>query len=219
MAGMRRIAKSAAEIVAVSFCTILLAVSVPIMLLFGLLFLTGPAAGPDWTSVDTGQEALGRIESERSGYVPELASDFYYWDQGFLSDHTTYWSFNCTSLAECKLAAAPVRSSFHSGPVLTDAEFREWTIPEYDFIVSGPGYFGKQHSSEKWDVSGIRHGTSAIRIDYNSPDSELQFSAIDFDALRVYRLRWYGSSLTSKLKDIGDNHAAENNLQGKEDLR
>lgn len=206
MAGIRRLAKSAATIISVSLCTVLLAVSLPMILLFVVILRTGPIEIFDGTSVDTGHAALERIESERSGHIPKLASDFYYWDQGFLSDHTTYWSFKCNTLTECRLAAAPVSSNFHSGPVLTDDDFCEWTTPEYDFVTLGPGYFGKQYSTDKWDISSILHGTSAIRIDFDSRNSELQFSAIDFDALRVYRLRWFGSSLTRKLKDIGYNH-------------
>ena len=206
MAALRRIVKSTATILGVSLCAILLAVAGPVLLLIFLAW-RGDVTD-DWTSVSTGHAALERIERERSGNIPKSASDFYFWDEGFLSDHTTYWSFKCETLSDCKLAAAPVRSFFHSGPVLTDDDFRDWTIPDYDFIVSGPGYFGGEHSSEKWDVSGIRHGTSAIRIYYDSRDSELQFSAIDYDALRVYRLRWYGGSLTSKLKECGYNQEA-----------
>ncbi len=219
MASMKSIAKPAAEIVTVSLCVILLAVSLPIMLLFVLLILTGPVADPDWTSVVTGQSAIERIQSEKSGYVPNLASDVFYWDEGLLSDHTTYWSFTCATLSECKLAAWPVQSSFHREPVLTAEDFQEWSVPEFDFILKGPGHFGKQHSSEKWDVTRIRRGTSAIRIDYDSGDSELQFSAIDYDMLRVFRLRWYGSSLTHALDDVGYGHENENDQTDKSGRR
>jgi CRISPR/Cas system CMR-associated protein Cmr5 small subunit len=207
MVSLCKVLKSTATVLGISLCTSILAVTGPLLL---LAFLASRwETTNDLTSVSTGQEALKKIESEHSGNIPKTATDFYYWDQGFLSDHTTYWSFTCKTISDCNRAASPVLSSFHSGAVLTDASFREWKIPEFDFIRSGPEYFGKKYFSDKWDLSRIRHGTSAVKIHYDSRDSELQFSAIDYDSLRVYRLRWFGSSLTNELNEIDYNPEKE----------
>ena len=151
--------------------------------------------------VTSGEEARENIEREgSSGEIPESASDFYHWDEGFLSDHTTYWSFTCASLEDCKLAAAPKHSS---------DELLDWEQPEYDFILKGPGYFGDKRGTDewdtdKWDVTQIERGLFALDIRYDEKTvSELHYTAIDLDTLRFYRLRWYGHSLTEKLDEIG----------------
>ena len=88
--------------------------------------------------------------------------------------------------------------SVHRQPAL-----KEWSPAEYDFIRLGPAYFSQSSSTPKeWDLSQIRTGVAALSIDY-ARKSELNYTAIDHDTLRVYRLRWYGSSLTTELDRIG----------------
>jgi hypothetical protein len=79
---------------------------------------------------------------------------------------------------------------------------KEWSPAEYDFIRLGPAYFSKSSTPNEWDLSQIRTGISALSVDY-AQNSELNYTAIDHDTLRVYRLRWYGSSLTAELDRIG----------------
>ena len=40
-------------------------------------------------------------------------------------------------------------------------------------------------------------------IRYDERASELNYTAIDLDTLRFYRLSWFGDSLTEKLDEIG----------------
>ena len=175
---------------------------VPVGLALGLVFwlcvlmFLGSRMGQketDLTSVTTGEEARRKVESESTA-IPASADNFYHWDQGFLSDHTTYWSFTCGSIGDCRLAALSV----HSRPTL-----KEWTLPEYDFIRLGPAHFSKSPAPTQWDLDQIRTGVAALSIDYSKHVSELNYTAIDYDTLRVYRLRWYGSSLTTELDRIG----------------
>ncbi len=146
--------------------------------------------------VTSGEEAREAVETEgSSGKIPASASGFYHWNEGFLSDHTTYWSFTCASLDDCKSAAVPQHS--------TD-ELRDWEQPEYGFILKGPAYFGDKHGTDKWDVTGIERGLFALDIRYDKERaSELQYTAINCETLRFYRLHWYGDSLTKKLDKIG----------------
>ena len=173
---------------------------VPVGLALGLVFwlcvlmfsvLRNDQKAGDLTSIATGEEARRKVESESTA-IPASASDFYHWDQGFLSDHTTYWSFTCDSIEDCRLAALSV----HRRHAL-----KEWTLPEYDFIRLGPAHFSKSSTAKEWDPGQIRTGVSALSINY-ARNSELNYTAIDHDTLRVYRLRWYGSSLTTELDRI-----------------
>lgn len=174
---------------------------VPVGLALGIVFWLGvfvfsalsfKTSETDLISVATGEKARLKIESE-STVIPASAGDFYHWDMGFLSDHTTYWSFTCESIGDCQLAALSV----HRRPTLA-----EWALPEYDFIRQGPAHFSEESVPKEWDLSQIRKGVSALSINYAS-NSELNYTAIDYDTLRVYRLRWYGSSLTAELDRIG----------------
>lgn len=147
------------------------------------------------TSITSGDEARNDIARwNDEGEIPVGASDFYYWDEGWLSDHTTYWSFTCASVEDCKRAASPEHSS---------DDFAAWQLPQYSFIVKGPAYFGNKYHTDKWDLKQIQKGTSALYIRYNERASEMQYTAIDYDTLRVYRLRWFGDSLTTKLDNMG----------------
>ncbi len=156
----------------------------------------------DFVSVATGQDARDDIAREdRNGTIPASASDFYYWDEGFLSDHTTFWSFKCESMDDCKAAVAPPED-FRAWEQ-PRYDLVDWEQPTFDFILSGPAYFGDQHKTDKWDVRAITRGSFALYIHHGERVSELQYTAIDHDLLRVYRLRWFGDSLTTKLDEIG----------------
>lgn len=170
------------------------------MLFFFVVFLGWGSDGTDeWTSVATGQAARESIERERSGNISKSATDFYYWDEGFLSDHTTYWSFRCRSIQEC-------RDASHSFDALQD-----WVQPSFPFIMQGPAYFGKKHETDRWSLESIQRGGFVLDLDYHKERySLLQFTAIDYDTLRVYRMRWYGDSLTTVLNELGYDDSLQN---------
>lgn len=144
-----------------------------------------------FTSTSVGETARERISQEGESVLPASASDFYYWDQGFLSDHTTFWSFRCPTEEECRAASHSI-------------ELKDWVTPSFVFIQKGPEYFGGQYKTEKWDLSTIKNGCFALDVDYQDERySLLQFTAIDYETQRVYRMRWYGDSLTSALGKLG----------------
>jgi hypothetical protein len=114
--------------------------------------------------------------------MPEGASDFWLYEDGWLSKQRRYWTFECRSREECLRAVEGL------GGVLPK-ELSPWQPSHYAAIMEGPAYYSRDAEPSRklrlnpWDVRGIKNG-----LVYESivGDRDLYYYAVDLERNRVY---------------------------------
>jgi hypothetical protein len=160
----------------------------------GLIRTTPPIAESDLNDcVHTGEDAKRRIlalaerdarlRADRPG-MPGSASNFWLYEDGWLSKTRTYWMFDCGSREECLKAVESLGG-------LRQEELSPWQPSRYAAIMEGPAFYSKnvEEPSRKlranpWDVRGIRNGLVHELV----TDRDLYYYAIDLDRCRVFYL-------------------------------
>jgi hypothetical protein len=142
--------------------------------------------------VHTGEDAKRRIlaTAERDARpgadkpgMPESASNFWLYEDGWLSKRSTFWMFDCGSREDC-LKAVEILGGL--GP----KELSPWQPSRYAVIMEGPAFYSRNVEpslklrTNPWDVRGIRNGLVHELV----TDRDLYYYAIDFDRCRVFYL-------------------------------
>jgi len=148
-------------------------------------------------SVHTGEEARLRIlasagRAARPGAdnprMPESASNFWLYENGWISKSRTYWTFDCRSREECLKAVESLGG-------LQLNELSPWQPSRYAAIMEGPAFDSRNVEPSRklrpnpWDVRGIKNG---LVYELVVRDYHLYYYAIDLDRSRVYHASEFG---------------------------
>ena len=152
----------------------------PVLLMVFLLLLGCQSDYDPLKEVYTGQAACNRIiaiSAANRSALPPSATNFYLFDGGTFAGCITYWSFDCSSSADCWAAIRGLR-----GP--EKSKFQDWKPSRFSVVMQGPGFYFRQLATPLWDVNGIKHG--AVYEYVKEHDGWLEYYAVDLDKLRVY---------------------------------
>jgi hypothetical protein len=141
--------------------------------------------------VQTGEDAKLRILDSAEHWVrhrvekprmPESATNFWFYENGFLSKSRTYSTFECGSREDCLKAVESLGG-------LQRSELSTWQPSHYEAIMKGPGFHlrdlepGRKLRANPWDVREIKEG---LVYELVIPDFSLYYYAIDLDRKRVF---------------------------------
>lgn len=154
----------------------------PKSLLLASIVLAGGCGSDDISLCDVhfGEDARAEIVSDPRNWIPEGASDFYFFHSGFAGNHTDYWSFTCENNDDCFAVAERF---------IDRADLITFEFPRRAILQKGPGYFDESFQTVNWDLRTITNGVMAEETRRNN---FLDFVAIDLKEHRVLVTRWSG---------------------------